>query len=69
MPSSWVATGICTTKVIELTGNAMGNDHVVCAKAGGVTGERGKAFADFHEHYKKRFKMDVPCTRRMGTTR
>jgi branched-chain amino acid transport system substrate-binding protein len=51
--------GICTTKIIELAGDAMGNERVVCAEAGGVTGEREKAFADFHDRYKKRFNRDV----------
>ncbi len=51
--------GICTTEIIKLAGNALGNDRMVCAEAGGVTGEREKTFADFHQRYKKRFNMNV----------
>lgn len=51
--------GICTTKLPELAGNAMGDNQVICAEAGGVTGAKEKDMEQFHARYKKRFNMDV----------
>ncbi len=51
--------GICTTKLSELAGNALGDHQVICAEAGGVTGAKEKDMEQFHTRYKKRFNMDV----------
>lgn len=51
--------GVCTTEIIKLAGDALGDDRMICAEAGGVTGAREKVFADFRERYRKRFNMDV----------
>jgi branched-chain amino acid transport system substrate-binding protein len=51
--------GICTTKLIELAGDGLRDNQVVCAEAGGVTGEKEKDMEKFIERYKKRFNMDV----------
>jgi branched-chain amino acid transport system substrate-binding protein len=51
--------GICTTKLPELAGNGLGDNQVICAEAGGVTGAKEKDMEQFHARYKKRFNMDV----------
>lgn len=51
--------GICTTEMAKLAGSGMSDDQVVCAEAGGVTGEKEKGMADFRDRYKKRFNLDV----------
>ncbi len=51
--------GICTTELIKLAGDALGDDMVYCAEAGGVEGE-GKAGMDaFSAKYKAKFNDDV----------
>lgn len=51
--------GICTGAMGRLAGDALGNDKVYCAEAGGVD-EAGKPAMDaFVEAYKKRFGVDV----------
>jgi branched-chain amino acid transport system substrate-binding protein len=54
--------GICTGSLAGLAGNALGNDQVICAEAGGVPEERRKAVEDFRAKYKKRFGIDVVYT-------
>lgn len=51
--------GLCTTKLPELAGNGLGDNQVICAEAGGVTGAKEKDMEQFHARYKKRFNMDV----------
>jgi branched-chain amino acid transport system substrate-binding protein len=51
--------GICTAKLPELAGNALNDNQVVCAEAGGVTGAKEKDFEQFYARYKKRFNIDV----------
>lgn len=51
--------GVCTTKLPELAGNGLGENQVICAEAGGVTGAKEKDMEQFHARYKKRFNMDV----------
>ncbi|MDQ9169924.1 branched-chain amino acid ABC transporter substrate-binding protein [Oxalobacteraceae bacterium R-40] len=51
--------GLCTTKLPELAGNGLGENQVICAEAGGVTGAKEKDMEQFHARYKKRFNMDV----------
>ena len=43
----------------KLAGDAIGEDMVVCAEAGGVEGTQKKAMDDFGVRYKKRFNDDV----------
>ena len=51
--------GICTGELLKLAGDAIGENQVVCAEAGGVT-EAGKpAMNAFRDKYKKRFNIDV----------
>jgi branched-chain amino acid transport system substrate-binding protein len=51
--------GLCTTKLPELAGNGLGDNQVICAEAGGVTGAKEKDMEQFQVRYKKRFNMDV----------
>ena len=51
--------GICTTEMIKLAGDAMADEQVVCAEAGGVDGSLKKGMDDFGVRYKKRFNEDV----------
>jgi branched-chain amino acid transport system substrate-binding protein len=51
--------GICSTELVKLAGNSVGDDQVFCAEAGGVEGE-GKAGMDqFKAKFKARFNADV----------
>jgi branched-chain amino acid transport system substrate-binding protein len=51
--------GICTTELPKLAGEALDDNQVVCAEAGGVTGAKEKDMEQFVARYKKRFNMDV----------
>jgi branched-chain amino acid transport system substrate-binding protein len=51
--------GICTAELSKLAGDAMADNQVVCAEAGGVEGSQKKAMDDFGVRYKKRFNDDV----------
>ena len=51
--------GICTAELPKLAGNAMADDQVVCAEAGGVEGAQKKAAEEFNARFKKRFNDDV----------
>jgi len=51
--------GICTETLPKLAGDGLNDDQVVCAEAGGVSGEQQKAFDDFLARYKKKFNIDV----------
>jgi branched-chain amino acid transport system substrate-binding protein len=51
--------GICTESLGRLAGDAVGEDRVVCAEAGGVKGDQEKAMTDFRERYKKKYGVDV----------
>jgi branched-chain amino acid transport system substrate-binding protein len=51
--------GICTESLGRLAGDAIGEGKVVCAEAGGVTGNQEKGLADFRERYKKKFGQDI----------
>ncbi|WP_310626022.1 branched-chain amino acid ABC transporter substrate-binding protein [Limnohabitans sp.] len=51
--------GICTNEMIKLAGDAMADDQVVCAEAGGVDGALKKGMDDFGVKFKKRFNDDV----------
>ncbi len=51
--------GICTAELPKLAGNALADDQVVCAEAGGVEGAQKKAAEEFSVRFKKRFNDDV----------
>lgn len=51
--------GICTTKLPDLAGDALGENQVFCAEAGGVVDAQKKASDDFRAAYKKRFGTEV----------
>ncbi len=51
--------GICTAELPKLAGNALADDQVVCAEAGGVEGAQKKAADEFSARFKKRFNDDV----------
>lgn len=51
--------GICTAELIKLAGDALADDHVFCAEAGGVEGEGRAAMEQFRAKYKARFNADV----------
>ncbi len=51
--------GICTPEIVKLAGDAIGDNQVFCAEAGGVEGPQEKVMADFKALYKKRFNTDV----------
>ena len=51
--------GVCTTEMIKLAGDALGEGQVVCAEAGGVDGALKKGMDDFSIKFKKRFNDDV----------
>jgi branched-chain amino acid transport system substrate-binding protein len=48
--------GICTNEIIKLAGDAIGNNQVFCAEAGGIEGKSNEAFK---AKFKKRFDTDV----------
>ncbi len=51
--------GICTAELAKLAGDGMSDGQVVCAEAGGVTGDQQKVMDAFVERYKKKFNQDV----------
>jgi branched-chain amino acid transport system substrate-binding protein len=51
--------GICTGELAKLAGDAMADGQVVCAEAGGITGEKVKGMDDFRARFKSRFNADV----------
>jgi branched-chain amino acid transport system substrate-binding protein len=51
--------GICTSELAKLAGDAMADNQVVCAEAGGVEGQQKKGMEDFNAKFKKRFNADV----------
>ena len=51
--------GICTEALPKLGGDALGEDQVVCAEAGGVEESQKKGLEDFKATYKKKFGIDV----------
>ena len=48
--------GICTNEIIKLAGDAIGDNQVFCAEAGGIEGKSNDAFK---AKFKKRFDTDV----------
>lgn len=51
--------GICTEQLPALAGDALGEDQIVCAVAGGVTDAEKKGFDDYLKAYKKRFGTGI----------
>ena len=51
--------GVCSEKLPSLAGDALGDDKVTCAVAGGVTGEQEKGFADFVARYRKTYNIEL----------
>jgi len=51
--------GICSEKLPQLAGDALGNDHVLCVVAGGVTGPEEAAANAFSERYRQRYKIEL----------
>src|SRR3954452_7401480 len=51
--------GICSEGLIKLAGDAMADNQVVCAEAGGVEESQKKGMEDFRAAYKKKFGTDV----------
>jgi branched-chain amino acid transport system substrate-binding protein len=50
---------LCTTKLIELAADALGDEKVTCAEAGGILPAQKKARDDWDATYKKKFNLDV----------
>ncbi len=52
--------GVCSEKLPELAGDALGNDKVICVVAGGVgSAQEEAAAAAFAERYRQRFKIPL----------
>lgn len=51
--------GICTQSLATLSGNAIADNQVVCAEAGGVEEALKKGMDEFRAAYKKKFNSDV----------
>lgn len=51
--------GICTEALGRLAGDAVGEGKVICAEAGGVTGEQEKAMTDFRARFKQKTGVEV----------
>lgn len=51
--------GICSSELPKLAGDALADDMVFCAEAGGVEGEEKAAMEKFRTDFKAKFGMDV----------
>lgn len=51
--------GICTTELAKLAGDAMADEQVICAEAGGVEGEQKAGMDDFRTKFKAKYNADV----------
>jgi len=51
--------GICTGELVKLAGDALGQNKVVCAEAGGVTPDKAAAMEAFKKRFKDKFGIDV----------
>ena len=51
--------GICTADLIKFAGDAIGQEQVFCAEAGGVEGEGKAGMDDFRAKFKTKFNADV----------
>jgi branched-chain amino acid transport system substrate-binding protein len=51
--------GICTTSLTQLAGDALGDEQVFCAEAGGLEGEALTVMEGFRAKYKAKFGSEV----------
>jgi branched-chain amino acid transport system substrate-binding protein len=51
--------GICTAELAKLAGDAMKDDSVICAEAGGVEGEQKVGMDKFRADFKAKYNADV----------
>ena len=51
--------GICTGELAKLAGEAMADDQVVCAEAGGVDGDLKAGLDEFKTKFKAKYNTDV----------
>ncbi len=51
--------GICSSELVKLGGDAIADDQVFCAEAGGVEGEAKVGMDDFKAKFKTKFGADV----------
>nr|WP_314545513.1 branched-chain amino acid ABC transporter substrate-binding protein [uncultured Massilia sp.] len=51
--------GICSEKLPQLAGDALGDDKVTCVVAGGVTDKEQPALDAFSERYRQRYKIPL----------
>jgi branched-chain amino acid transport system substrate-binding protein len=51
--------GLCTGELAKLAGDAIGEDQVVCAEAGGVEGDFKQPLDDFKARFKQKNGVDV----------
>jgi branched-chain amino acid transport system substrate-binding protein len=51
--------GICSTELVKLGGDAIADDQVYCAEAGGVEGEGKAGMEDFKTKFKAKFGTEV----------
>jgi branched-chain amino acid transport system substrate-binding protein len=51
--------GICSTELVKLGGDAIADDQVFCAEAGGVEGEAKAGMDEFKAKFKTKFNADV----------
>ena len=51
--------GICSTELVKLGGDAIADDQVYCAEAGGVEGEAKVGMEEFKTKFKAKFNADV----------
>ncbi len=51
--------GICTGELIKLAGDAIGEEQVFCAEAGGVEGEAKAGMDKFRADFKSKFNVEV----------
>ncbi|MDB5934193.1 MAG: branched chain amino acid transporter substrate-binding protein [Massilia sp.] len=50
--------GVCSDMLARLAGDAIGEDKVTCAKAGGVSGAQEAVFDAFTKRFRQRFKAE-----------
>jgi len=51
--------GICSSELVKLGGDAIADDQVFCAEAGGVEGEAKAGMEEFKTKFKAKFNADV----------
>ncbi len=51
--------GICSTELIKLGGDAIADDQVFCAEAGGVEGEAKAGMDQFRDKFKAKYNAEV----------